>query len=249
MVTLSWKKPTYAGAENLTYLIYRSSDGTTFSQVGSTTGLSYVDTTPSSALYYYKVYAKDGADATSSGTNAVSETPDGKWTSPPSLSTGPSAGSITTTKATITWSTNRTSNSKVLYTTTSGSYTELGPDDSSQVSSHSIQLTGLKPGTTYYYKARWTDEDGQVGTSEEKSFTTSAAPTIKDASAKNIGLTSAILQYTSNGASKVKIYYGTTTSFGGAKEVSTSTSETTYTSELTGLADGTKYYYKINTFD
>lgn len=249
MVTLSWTEPSYQGAGNLTYLIYRSTDGTTFSQVGSTSGLSYVDNAPSSRLYYYKVYTKDGANATSSGTNAVSITPTGKWTTAPSLESGPTVSNITTKKATITWSTSRTSDSKVQYGTTSGSYGEVEPGNSSQVTSHSIQLTGLNPGTTYYYKAKWTDEDGNTGTSDEKSFTTSSAPTVKDVSAKNIGLTSAIIQFTSKDASKVKIYYGKTTSFGGVKETSTSTSETTYTSELTGLDDGTKYYYKINTFD
>lgn len=248
-VTLTWAAPTYQGAGNLTYLIYRSSDGTSFTQVGSTTGLSYVDNTPSSALYYYKLYTKDGANATSSGTNAVSITPTGKWTTAPSLDSGPSVGSITTKKATIAWTTSRSSDSKVQYGTSSGSYGDVEPSNSSQVSSHSIQLTGLNPGTTYYYKAKWTDEDGNTGTSEEKNFTTAAAPTVKDVVAKNIGLSSAIIQFTSKDASKVKIYYGTTTSFGGAKEISTSTSETTYTAELTGLLDGTKYYYKINTFD
>jgi hypothetical protein len=248
-VTLTWVAPTYQGAGNLTYLVKRSTDNSTFTQVGTTTGLSYVDTTPSSALYYYKIYTKDGANAQSSGTNAVSLTPTGKWTSAPSLSTGPDAGSLTTKKATITWTTSRTSDSKIQYGTTSGSYGSVEPSNSSQVSSHSIQLTGLNPGTTYYYKAKWTDEDGNTGTSSEKSFSTSSAPTVKDVLAKSIGLTTATIQYTSLNASKVKIYYGTTTSFGGSKEVSTSTSETTYTSELTGLSDGTKYYYKMNTFD
>ena len=248
-VTLTWAAPAYQGAGNLTYRVYRSTDGTTFSYIGSTSGLSYVDNTPASSLYYYKIYTRDGANADSSGTNAVSITPTGKWTSAPSLDSGPSAGSITTKKATITWSTSRSSDSKVQYGTKSGDYGDVEPSNSSQVSSHSIQLTGLNPGKTYYYKAKWTDEDGNTGTSSEKSFETDDAPTVKDVTAKNIGLTSAIIQFTSNNASKVKIYYGTTTSFGGAKEISTSTSETTYTAELTGLADGTKYYYKINTFD
>ena len=248
-VTLTWTAPTYKGAGNLTYLVYRSTDGTTFSQVGSTSGLSYVDNAPSSAKYYYKIYSKDGALAQSSGTNAVFITPTGKWTSAPSLDSGPTVGGITTKKATITWTTSRTSDSKVQYGTTSGSYGDVEPSNSSQVSSHSIQLTGLNPGTTYYYKVKWTDEDGNTGSSDKKSFSTASAPTVKDVSAKNIGLSSAIIQFTSNNASKVKIYYGLTTGFGGAKETSTSTSETTYTSELIGLADGTKYYYKINTFD
>jgi hypothetical protein len=57
------------------------------------------------------------------------------------------------------------------------------------------------------------------------------------------------LQFTSNGASKIRIYYGQSTDFGGVKEISTSTNETTYTAELINLADGVKYYYKINAFD
>jgi hypothetical protein len=248
-VTLTWTAPSYQGAGNLTYLVYRSSDGTDFTQVGSTSGLSYVDNTPSSAQYYYKVYTKDGANAQSSGTNAVTITPSGKWTSPPSLNSEPEASSVTTKKATITWSTSRASDSKVQYGTESGSYGEVEPSNSDQVTSHSIQLTGLNPGTTYYYKTKWTDEDGNTGTSEEKNFTTAAAPTVKDVTTKNIGLSSAIVEFTSINASKVKIYYGTSTNFGGVKEIPTSTSETTFTAELTGLLDGTKYYYKINTFD
>ena len=248
-VTLTWVAPTYQGAGNLTYIVKRSTDNVTFTQVGTSSGLSYVDNTPSSALYYYKVYTKDGANAQSSGTNAVSITPTGKWTSAPTLSSGPDAGSISVKKATITWSTSRTSDSKVQYGTTSGSYNTVEPSSSSQVTSHSIQLSGLTPGTTYYYKAKWTDEDGNTGTSSEKSFTTAAAPSVQDVTASSVGLTTALLTFTSNGATSVKIYYGTTTSFGGAVTMSTSTSSTTYTSQLTGLLDGTKYYYKINTFD
>ena len=45
-VTLTWTAPTYQGAGNLTYLIYRSTDGVTFAQVGSSSGLSYVDNAP-----------------------------------------------------------------------------------------------------------------------------------------------------------------------------------------------------------
>ena len=43
--------------------------------------------------------------------------------------------------------------------------------------------------------------------------------------------------------------YGDTSVLGGVLELSTSTSETTYSMRLEGLKDETKYYYKINTFD
>jgi len=248
-VTLTWTAPAYQGAGNLTYHVYRSTDGTTFAEVGTTSGLSYVDNTPSSTKYYYKVYTKDGANAQSSGTNAVSITPTGRYTSAPTLSSGPSSSAITTKKAKINWSTNRGSDSKVAFGTSKGSYNTEEPSSSDQVTDHEINLTGLTAGTTYHYKAKWTDEDGNTGESEEKSFTTAPAPTVFDVSAQNVGLTSGIIQYTVKGASKIRIYYGTTTSFGGVKEISTSNSETTYTTQLSDLSDGTKYYYKINAFD
>lgn len=248
-VTLTWTAPIYQGAGNLSYVVYRSSNGTSFEEVGTTSGLSYVDNTPSSSRYYYKVVTKDGANLVSSGTNAVSITPTGRWTEAPALNDGPDSGSITTKKAVISWSTSRNSDSKVQFGTSSNNYFDEEPSNSSQVTSHKINLTGLNPGTKYYYRVKWTDEDGNTGTSDEKFFTTMDAPNAKEVGAKNISLSSALIEYTTLNTAKVKIYYGKTVDFGGVKEVSTSTSETTYTTELSGLDDGTKYYYKINTFD
>lgn len=255
-LALSWDTPSEVGAGVDSYRIYRSTTNTTcsanfgaFTQIGTTAGTSYSDTGLSQTTYYYCVKACDSAANCSAVSSTVSKTPTGKYFTPASLTSGPTAGSITTKKATITWSTDRNSDSKVAYGTGPGSYGLDEISNSSQSTSHTINLTNLKAGTTYYYKTKWTDEDGNTGTSDEKTFTTDDAPTVKDVAAKNIGLSSAIIEFTTKGASKVKIYYGETTSFGGAKEVSTSTSETTYTAELTGLNDGTKYYYKINTFD
>ncbi|MDO9028668.1 MAG: fibronectin type III domain-containing protein, partial [Candidatus Roizmanbacteria bacterium] len=252
----SWDAPTSVGAGVTSYKIYRSTTNTTcsanlssFTQIGTSAGTSYSDTGLSQVAYYYCVKACDSASNCSAVSSTVTKTPTGKYFTAASLTSGPTSGSITTKKATITWSTDRGSDSKVAFGTSSGSYGTDEVSNSSQVTSHTINLTNLKAGTTYYYKAKWTDEDGNTGTSDEKTFATDTAPTVKDVAAKNIGLSGAIIQFTSKGSSKVKIYYGTTTSFGGSKEVSTSTTETTYTSELTGLNDGTKYYYKLNTFD
>jgi len=248
-VALTWTEPVYKGAGNLDYWVYRSTDGENFTHVGTTSGLSYVDNTPESTRYYYKVYTKDGTDASSTGSNAVVITPTGKWESAPELNEGPSVSNISTKKASVEWSTSRGADSKVQYGTKSGHYYSTEPSKSSQVTSHAIELGGLNPSTTYFYKVRWTDEDGNTGTSEEKIFTTKSAPSIKDVIEKNVGLGSALIQYTTKGASKVKIYYGKTTSFGGVKEVNTSDEESQYLTEISGLEDGTKYYYKINSFD
>jgi hypothetical protein len=97
--------------------------------------------------------------------------------------------------------------------------------------------------------AKWTDEDGNTGSSPELSFRTSEAPDVKDVSVTNISVSSALIKYTSRGANTVKIYFGKSTGFGGIKEIPTSPIESQYTSQLTGLDDGTKYYYKINSLD
>lgn len=255
-LTVSWDAPESAGAGVMSYKVLRSTTDTTcsssissFTQIGSTAGTSYSDTGLSAQAYYYCVKACDSANSCSAVSTTVSKTPTGKYFDAASLSSGPSVTSVTTKKAKISWSTSRASDSKVAYGTKSGSYNSEEPSNSSQVTDHTINLTNLLPGTTYYYKARWTDEDGNTGQSDEKTFTTDAAPTIKDVVAKNIGLSGAIIQFTSKGASKVRIYYGISTSFGGVKEVATSTTETTYTAELSGLTDGSKYYYKINGID
>jgi len=255
-LAVSWDAPSSVGAGVTSYKIYRSTTNTTcsanissFTQIGTSAGTSYSDTGLSQAAYYYCDKACDSASNCSAVSSTITKTPTGKYFTAASLTSGPTAGSITTKKATITWSTDRSSNSIIAFGTSSGSYGSDEVSNSSQETSHTINLTNLKAGTTYYYKAKWTDEDGNTGTSDEKTFATDTAPTVKDVAAKNIGLAGAIIQFTSKGSSKVKIYYGTTTTFGGSKEVSTSTTETTYTSELTGLEDGTKYYYKLNTFD
>jgi len=250
--SLAWSTPDYTGTGSLTYTVSRSEDGVTWTAVTTTSGTAYVDTVAESKKYYFKVCSKDTSSesiATPSCANTITITPKGSFTTAPDLASGPAASGITTKKATIKWTTSRNSDSKVAYGTGSNSYFTEEPSNSTQVTDHTINLTNLSPGVTYYYKTKWTDEDGNTGVSAEKSFKTEDAPTVKDVSATKIGLDSATIKFTSLNASKVKIYYGTTTSFGGTKEIATSTSETAYTTEIAGLTDNTKYYYKINTFD
>jgi hypothetical protein len=250
--SLAWEEPDYIGAGSLTFTIQRSTDGSSWTTVATTAGYAYVDTVPSSTQYYWRVGSSDNADssiASPSYTNGVTLTPKGSYTSAASLTSGPSASSITTKRATISWTTGRTSDSRVAFGTSSGSYFDEEPSNSSHVTDHIIKLNNLSPGLTYYYVTKWTDEDGNTGSSTEQTFTTNSAPILKDIQVKYVGINSAIVEYTVTGATSTKIYYGTSTSFGGLKEISTSTIESTYTVELSGLTDGTKYYYRINALD
>lgn len=249
---LAWSDPEYQGTGELTYLVERSSDGQNWTQITTTSGTAYVDTVPDSKKYYWRVGTIDTSEASigaPSYTNAVTLLPKGSYEEPADLTSGPDAEGITTRQATIKWTTNRKSDSRVAFGTSSGDYFDEEPSKSDQVTDHQINLTNLLPGTKYYYKVRWTDEDGNTGVSSEKSFTTEPAPTVTDPQATQIGLESAILRYTVTGASSVKIYYGPTTDFGAVREVATSQDEVTMSTELTDLEDGSLYYYKINPVD
>ena len=75
----------------------------------------------------------------------------------PEIST-PVVQDITSTSATIYWTTNTSSNSRVNYGTNStlGEY----ESDSSWVTTHFIPLTGLAPNTIYYFEVQSTDATG-----------------------------------------------------------------------------------------
>ncbi|HEX9153418.1 MAG TPA: fibronectin type III domain-containing protein, partial [Candidatus Saccharimonadales bacterium] len=181
--------------------------------------------------------------------SVVKELPTGKFTTPAALVAEPTVSDITTKRSRIMWSTDRGSDSKIAIGTESGKYGAAEIASSDQVSAHQIDMDNLSAGTTYYCVAKWTDEDGNTGMSQEFTFTTAPAPTLKEIKAASIGLNNATIQFTSKNATKVGIYYGTSEAFGGLKTINTSLEESTYNVELEGLSDGTKYSYKLVSYD
>ncbi len=84
-----------------------------------------------------------------------------------------SVTSMTSSGATITWTTDKGSSSQVAYgpTTAQEITSTLDP---TLVTSHSVALTGLQPATTYHFHAQSVDANGNVATSLDSTFTTSA---------------------------------------------------------------------------
>src|SRR5260370_4147049 len=68
------------------------------------------------------------------------------------------------TTATITWSTNKASDSRVDYATSPSSLTQSAAN-ASLVTAHSISLTGLTAGTVYYYRVTSVDASCNSATS------------------------------------------------------------------------------------
>ena len=84
------------------------------------------------------------------------------------------AGSITGSSAIISWTTDQSSDSQVAYglTTSYGSTSTLGP---TLVTSHSVILSGLAPGTPYHYQVMSRNSSGLLGLSGDFTFTTAAS--------------------------------------------------------------------------
>lgn len=86
------------------------------------------------------------------------------------------ASGITSTTATITWTTNNVADSQVEYGTTT-SYGSATPINSSLVTAHSVELTGLSANTTYHYRVKSRDFRGTLVMSNDGTFITSFAGT------------------------------------------------------------------------
>jgi len=122
--------------------------------------------------YHYRVKSRDNA-----GNLAVS----GNYTFTTSTAvvadtTNPVVSNITTeaisaTSATINWTSNEPANSQVQYGLTS-SYGSSTIWTSDFVIKHSVNLTGLKANTLYYYRVRARDAAGNIGVSDRLTFRT-----------------------------------------------------------------------------
>jgi hypothetical protein len=100
---------------------------------------------------------------------------------PPTLS-AVRAGSVSDGGATVTWSTDQRADSQVEYgrTASYGSSTAL---DSTAVTSHSVNVTGLTAGTLYHYRVKSRNAAGQLSVGDDLTFETAqtgAVPLIVD---------------------------------------------------------------------
>ncbi len=255
-IGLSWDPPTDKGSAFDRYEVYISdvdvdcsTDMTSYGDVavstkGESTQVAYIGTEKLASIpYYLCIKACATTNQCSGPSTTVSITPSGRWLTAPEM-VGTQSATVKTKSAIIQWSTNRTSNSFVKYGTATGVYgSEVG--SSNQVTAHEITLTELKPGTTYYYKMLWTDEDGNLGESDEKTFTTNSAPLISNVIPTRININSAEISFTIANAIKAKVEYGKTSNYDSQESITTSKSESTYVVQLTDLVEGTLYHYRI----
>lgn len=204
-----------------------------------------------STTYHYRVISRDAAGNTGTSGDRTFTTAAAPDTTPPAIS-GIGVSNITTAAATISWTTNEPSDTQIQYGTTT-SYGSATPLNGSLITSHSQQITGLSPSTTYNYRVLSRDAAGNLATSGNRTFTTAAPPdttppTISNIAASNITSTSAVITWSTNEGATSQVDYGTTTSYGASSSLNT-TLVSSHSRTLSNLSPSTTYNYRVISTD
>ena len=170
----------------------------------------------------------------------------------PPVITAVAASAVTTSSATIAWTTDEASTTQVEYgpTTAYGSLTTL---DATLATSHAQSLTGLTANTPYHYRVRSRDAAGNEAVSGDFAFTTAApadttAPVITAVAASAVTTSSATIAWTTDEASTTQVEYGPTTAYGSLTTLD-ATLATSHAQSLTGLTANTPYHYRVRSRD
>ena len=196
--------------------------------------------------YYYRVisvdeYTNQAVSAEYSFTTATDNTQ-------PVIS-GVASGTVTTTSATITWTTNENADSVVDYGTTVAYGSSK--TDATQVATHQLLLTGLTPNTTYHYRVKSTDAYTNEAASIDFIFATladSTPPVISNIQKTGITANSITITWSTNEPASSHVEYGLD-AVHGSQTVLDANLVTNHSVSLSGLADSTTFHFSVVSSD
>ncbi len=217
--------------------ISKNSDSTT-SHTISLTGLTM------GTNYYF--YVKSGVATDNNGGSYYNfqTTAD---TAAPEISGA--AAMASTTTATITWTTDELSDSKVQYGPTNSYGTESS--GASLTLDHVIAISDLIAASTYHYRVVSMDANSNNATSTDYTFATAdnVGPVISSVASSSVNLTGATITWTTNENADSLVDYGISvaalTSLAGQAGDST----TSHSVALSNLSANVKYYFRVRSRD
>ena len=172
-VSLSASPPSITTGQSST-LTWSSTNATSCTASGGWSGIKATAgselVSPTQTTTYSLSCIGAGGSGSASVTVTVTSASD---TTPPVISSVQATG-ITTSAATISWSTDEAATSQLEYGLTTG-YGNTTPLEPTLVTSHAVTLSGLSPNTTYHYRVLSKDAAGNLATASDQMFTTAAS--------------------------------------------------------------------------
>lgn len=145
---------------------------------------------------------------------------------------------------TITWATNINLSSEIEYGTQSGIYQFSSADLENLITLHKTNLTGLTQGQKYYFHVKGRDQEGNLITSDEYSFTTGIAPSITDVNVNNVSESKVQVTYKTSAETSSKIEY-TNTQTEEVNNVEKDLLALDHSLDISDLTPGVKYNFVI----
>lgn len=255
ILTIQWQAGSGQNSASFShYLIERSTDGSSFSELSTVTDTtSYIDDGELSdqTTYYYRIKSVDNAGSVSAASSIVSKRPSGKYTSPPTIIAGPNV-EAKASQAVISWTTNRQASSFVRYGTRSSDMEE-SKGDFGTTTEHSVTLTGLTGNTRYYFQIQSVDAERDYSLDSAYSttgqFSTLASPSISNVAVSNITLNSADVSWDTTTVASSQLNIGATKSYGRTIEDISGQSSTKHSVKVTDLQHSSSYHFKIVSTD
>ncbi|KKQ06029.1 MAG: hypothetical protein US16_C0027G0007, partial [Candidatus Moranbacteria bacterium GW2011_GWE2_36_40] len=198
------------------------------------------------ATYHFRVHSIAQTEGVSSD-HFFTTLPPPDATAP--IISGIVSSGISDVAATITWNTNKNTDS-IVHFGKNENYTRIAGDKNASANTHSVSLGDLDPSTTYHYQIEARDEFGNVSLSADQTFTTlvdSVALSISNVEVLATTQTNAVISWDTNKDSSTRIIYGKDHDL-------TSSNETLLFGKnhyitISSLEKGTQYYYKVVSVD
>jgi hypothetical protein len=168
---------------------------------------------------------------------------------PPEIS-NVSTGSITGESVTVSWETDENSSSNVKYGIKSGTYdneagnTDVNSNKTNYVKSHEVIINNLIPATKYYFITRSIDASGNIGESDESSFTTKSASNLSSIKFNSVKLGEVNITWKSSAKTTSVVEYGETEIYTESKDSNTQTQD--HSLNISGLKSNTEYHFRVS---